>query len=245
MNPDQFQQKLAEHNIMLDEHQMTQFEEYYKLLVATNEHVNLTTITERDDVYLKHFYDSLTPAFYIEVLREQPISLCDVGAGAGFPSIPLKIAFPQLTVTIVDSLNKRITFLKELQTTLGLTNVHFHHARAEEFGGRKSEFRASFDIVTARAVAKMSVLSEFCLPLTKVGGQFVALKAAQADQDLESATTAIKLLGGEVKQDVAFELPFDAGTRHIVVINKEKKTPGRYPRKAGTPTREPLGSQNQ
>lgn len=243
MNPDQFQQLLAEHGVTLNEHQLAQFDTYYQLLVETNEHVNLTTITEKNAVYLKHFFDSITPAFYIEAIRTEPLTICDVGAGAGFPSIPLKIAFPQLDITIVDSLNKRINFLKTLQAQLGLEGVHFYHARAEEFGGRKSEFREHFDLVTARAVARMSVLSEFCLPLTKVGGQFVALKAAQADQELTDAVQAVKLLGGQMGNDVSFDLPFDAGQRNIIVINKVKKTPGKYPRKAGTPAKEPLGNE--
>ncbi|MCT0160987.1 16S rRNA (guanine(527)-N(7))-methyltransferase RsmG, partial [Lactiplantibacillus pentosus] len=180
MNPEEFTQVLAQHGIALTAKQLAQFATYFKLLVATNQQFNLTTITAEPEVYLKHFYDSLTPAFYVPALREQPLTICDVGAGAGFPSIPLKIAFPQLQVTIVDSLNKRINFLKDLVQQLDLEDVQLFHDRAETFAGKKSVHRESYDVVTARAVARLSVLSELCLPLVKVGGQMVALKAANA-----------------------------------------------------------------
>ena len=240
MNPEAFKAALAEQGIDLTPTQMQQFATYYEFLVATNEHVNLTTITEESEVYLKHFYDSLTPAFYLPALRDQPLTLCDVGAGAGFPSLPLKIAFPQLQVTIVDSLNKRITFLNELAAKLDLTGVAFYHARAEEFGGKRAPHREAFDLVTARAVARMSVLSELCLPLTKVGGQFVALKAAKTADELAVSQQAITTLGGKLSADHDFALPVSNDPRHIVVIDKLKQTPKRYPRKAGTPNREPL-----
>ncbi|KRM76870.1 16S rRNA (guanine(527)-N(7))-methyltransferase RsmG [Secundilactobacillus collinoides] len=241
MNDSQFQTALAAHDITLSDAQMTQFDQYYELLVETNKHLNLTTITERSDVYLKHFFDSLTPAFYIPELRTEPLTLCDVGAGAGFPSIPLKIAFPNLKITIVDSLNKRIKFLETLVDTLGLDGVQVFHARAEEFGGKRSEHRESYDIVTARAVARMSVLSELCLPLVKVHGKFVALKAAQTETELDQGAKAIALLGGKLTADYDFTLPESGDGRHIVVIDKPKITPKRFPRKAGTPNKEPLG----
>ncbi|GAA3622349.1 16S rRNA (guanine(527)-N(7))-methyltransferase RsmG [Secundilactobacillus similis] len=243
MNETQFQAALAAQGITLTQAQMDQFDQYYDLLVETNKHLNLTTITERGEVYLKHFYDSLTPAFYVPQLTSEPLRLCDVGAGAGFPSIPLKIAFPQLEITIVDSLNKRITFLQTLIDTLGLTGVSVYHARAEEFGGKRSEHRESYDLVTARAVARMSVLSELCLPLVKVGGQFVAMKAAQTETELGNAEKALTLLGGKLVSDQAFTLPESGDGRHIVVIDKLKPTPKRYPRKAGTPNKEPLGGE--
>ena len=240
MNPEEFRAALAAQGITLTPEQEQQFATYYQFLVATNEHVNLTTITAAPEVYLKHFYDSLTPAFYLPALRDQPLTLCDVGAGAGFPSLPLKIVFPQLQVTIVDSLNKRITFLNELAAKLNLSGVAFHHARAEEFGGKRSDYREAFDLVTARAVARMSVLSELCLPLTKVGGQFVALKAAKTADELAVSHKAITTLGGQLTADHEFQLPESQDPRHIVVIDKVKYTPKRYPRKAGTPNREPL-----
>ena len=240
MNPEEFRAALSAQGIELNATQQQQFADYYQFLVATNEHVNLTTITEEPEVYLKHFYDSLTPAFYVPAIRTEPLTLCDVGAGAGFPSLPLKIVFPQLQVTIVDSLNKRITFLNELAAKLNLTGVAFHHARAEEFGGKRAPYREGFDLVTARAVARMSVLSELCLPLVKVGGQFVALKAAQTENELAVSQTGIMTLGGQVAGDFSFNLPESNDPRHIVVVDKVKHTPKRYPRKAGTPNREPL-----
>ena len=240
MNIEQFQAELAEHQIHLSDKQIKQFEDYYQLLVTTNENVNLTTITEHSAVYLKHFYDSLTPAFFVSKLRDSPLKLCDVGAGAGFPSIPLKIVFPEIEVTIVDSLNKRINFLTELVDKLELTGVHLVHARAEEFGAAKSEHRESFDMVTARAVARMSVLAELCLPLVKVGGQLLALKATKTEAELDDATKALAVLGGVVEADYDFELPLTRDERHIVVIEKTKHTPRKFPRKPGTPNKEPI-----
>lgn len=240
MNIEQFKAELATHQIHLSEQQLQQFEDYYELLVATNEHVNLTTITEHSAVYLKHFYDSLTPAFFVAEIRDAPIKLCDVGAGAGFPSIPLKIVFPQIEVTIVDSLNKRINFLTELVDKLGLDGVHLVHARAEEFGAAKSDYRESFDVVTARAVARMSVLSELCLPLVKVGGRLIALKATKTQEELADAKKALKVLGGTLEADYDLKLPSTNDERHVVVIAKDKKTPKKFPRKPGTPNKEPI-----
>lgn len=242
MNDSQFTAALAKQGITLSQTQLEQFNQYFERLVETNQHLNLTTITDRPDVYLKHFYDSVTPAFYVPELRTEALTLCDVGAGAGFPSLPLKILFPQLKVTIVDSLNKRINFLKVLIDELGLTDVAVYHARAEEFGGKRSEHREAYDVVTARAVARMSVLSELCLPLVKLHGQFIALKAQQTENELTQSNQAIALLGGKLALDQAFELPESGDERHIVVVDKVKPTPKRYPRKAGTPNKEPLGN---
>lgn len=240
MNNDQFLKALLDKGIEVTDKQMSQFDAYFKLLVEVNEHVNLTTITEKSAVYLKHFYDSITPAFFVSQIQTDPLTICDVGAGAGFPSIPLKILFPQLKVTIVDSLNKRINFLKTLIETLGLDGVELYHARAEEFGGKKSPHRQSFDIVTARAVARMAVLSELCLPLVKKGGQLIAMKATKAEDELTDAKAAIQILGGQVSDDYEFTLPISDELRHIIVIDKVKDTPKKYPRKPGTPNREPL-----
>ncbi|AFR99702.1 16S rRNA (guanine(527)-N(7))-methyltransferase RsmG [Lentilactobacillus buchneri] len=240
MNNDQFKKALLDKGIEVTDQQMDQFDAYFKLLVAVNEHVNLTTITEKPEVYLKHFYDSITPAFFVSQIKTAPLSICDVGAGAGFPSLPLKILFPQLKVTIVDSLNKRINFLTTLVKELNLTGVELFHARAEEFGGKKSEHREQYDLVTARAVARLTVLSELCLPLAKVGGKMVALKAAKAEGELSDAQPAIQLLGGQVSGDFEFSLPVSDEERHIIVIDKVKETPKKYPRKPGTPNREPL-----
>ena len=184
--------------------------------------MNLTSITEKKEVYLKHFYDSITAAFYIDF--EKVTTLCDVGAGAGFPSLPIKICFPHLHVTIVDSLNKRITFLETLSDALQLEHTTFVHDRAETFGQRK-DVRESFDLVTARAVARLSVLSELCLPLAKKNGVFAALKAAAADEELKAGQKAIKVLGGELEQVHSFTLPVEESERNIMIIRKTKSTP--------------------
>ncbi|USS87091.1 16S rRNA (guanine(527)-N(7))-methyltransferase RsmG [Fructilactobacillus cliffordii] len=239
MTPEEFQAALAKQGINLSERQMQQFQAYFRMLVDYNQRVNLTTITAEPDVYLKHFYDSVTPAFYVPGLLKAT-TLVDVGAGAGFPSLPLKILNPELQVTIVDSLNKRIVFLQQLVDRLGLSNVRLVHARAEEFGGRRSPDREQFDYATARALARLSVMSELCLPLVKVGGALIALKGAQAEAELTAATKAIHVLGGQVTEDEALTLLPHDEERHIIVIKKMKKTPIKYPRKAGTPNKEPI-----
>ncbi|MGO4995261.1 16S rRNA (guanine(527)-N(7))-methyltransferase RsmG [Jeotgalibaca porci] len=238
MNPEEFRTAVLEMGLALDEKQMAQYARYYELLVEWNEKINLTAITERDEVYLKHFYDSITLGLHTDVL-EGEMTLCDVGAGAGFPSIPLKIAYPNLKVTIVDSLNKRINFLELLFKELGLEGVRCYHDRAETFG-QNPDHRAAYDIVTARAVARMSVLSELCVPLVKKGGYFVAMKAASSQEELDDAKAAIATLGGKVEEDYAFELPKEEGERHIILIKKTKETPKKYPRKPGIPNKKPL-----
>lgn len=237
MNPEQFRKNLQEQGIDLTDEQMHQFDIYYQTLVEWNEKVNLTAITDKEEVYLKHFYDSITPAFYHDFTGN--LKLCDVGAGAGFPSIPLKICFPNLNVTIVDSLKKRIGFLEELANSLKLTGVSFYHDRAESFG-KNASFRESFDIVTARAVARMSVLSELCLPLVKQNGIFLALKGSQAAEELGVAEKAIKLFGGKTVKEETFILPQEDSERTIYWIEKNKKTPKKYPRKPGTPNKNPI-----
>jgi 16S rRNA (guanine527-N7)-methyltransferase len=234
---EQFKSLLLEKGITLTDQQLDQFETYYKTLVEWNEKMNLTAITDKADVYLKHFYDSITAAFYFDFSK--PFHLCDVGAGAGFPSIPLKIAFPHIQVSIVDSLNKRISFLNHLAKELKLENVYFIHDRAETFGVNPN-YRESFDVVTARAVARMSVLSELCLPLVKVSGHFIAMKAAHANEELEIGQKAITTLGGKLENMFTFTLPIEDSERNILVIKKEKLSPKRYPRKPGTPGKAPI-----
>ncbi|MCR4455958.1 16S rRNA (guanine(527)-N(7))-methyltransferase RsmG [Aeromonas salmonicida] len=229
-------EKLKEHNIELSNTQKEQFQTYYQLLVEWNEKMNLTSITDEHEVYLKHFYDSITPSFYYDF--KGSLSICDVGAGAGFPSIPLKIIFPELKVTIVDSLNKRIQFLNHLADDLGLQDVSFVHDRAETFG--KGDYRESYDIVTARAVARLTVLSELCLPLVRKGGQFIALKSSKGEEELDEAQFAINVLSGNVKETFNFELPEEAGERQMIVIDKRRQTSKKYPRKPGTPNKSPL-----
>ncbi|MFC7786498.1 MULTISPECIES: 16S rRNA (guanine(527)-N(7))-methyltransferase RsmG [Rossellomorea] len=237
MNVNEFQSMLEEKGIPLSSQQLNQFERYYELLVEWNEKMNLTAITEKEDVYLKHFYDSISAAFYVDF--SQVTTLCDVGAGAGFPSIPLKICFPHLHISIVDSLNKRITFLNHLSDELGLENTNFYHDRAETFGKNKAH-REKYDMVTARAVARMSVLSELCLPLVKKGGFFVAMKASNVNEELSNAKKAIGMLGGQTDKMYSFILPEEESERNIVKIDKVKETPNKYPRKPGTPNKLPL-----
>ncbi|MBN6204062.1 16S rRNA (guanine(527)-N(7))-methyltransferase RsmG [Staphylococcus saprophyticus] len=229
-------QQLSTHGIELSDKQQQQFQTYYQMLVEWNEKMNLTSITEEHEVYLKHFYDSIATSFYTDLTKE--LTICDVGAGAGFPSIPLKIIFPNLKVTIVDSLNKRIHFLNQLAEALELHNVSFVHDRAETYG--KGDYRASYDIVTARAVARLSVLSELCLPLVKKGGHFIALKSSKGEEELEEARFGIGVLGGKVLDTISYELPEDAGERQMIIIDKRSQTPKKYPRKPGTPNKSPL-----
>ncbi|ALV22332.1 MULTISPECIES: 16S rRNA (guanine(527)-N(7))-methyltransferase RsmG [Carnobacterium] len=238
MNPEEFKKALHDKGIDVTEKQMQQFDHYLVLLQEWNEKINLTAITEQEEVYLKHFYDSITAGLYVD-FNKGVQSLCDVGAGAGFPSIPLKIIFPQLEVTIVDSLNKRIQFLTTLAEKLELEGVHFYHDRAETFGQNK-QFRESFDFVTARAVARMSVLAELCLPLVKKGGVFIALKASNSDEEMKEGQKALATLGGKFREEFVFELPKEAGERHVLLIDKKKETPKKYPRKPGTPNKNPL-----
>lgn len=237
MNIEQFQQLLKEKGIELSPSQLGQFETYYELLVEWNEKMNLTAITEKEEVYLKHFYDSISAAFYFDLTK--PYTLCDVGAGAGFPSIPLKICFPQLHVSIVDSLNKRISFLEHLAESLKLDNVSFYHDRAETFG-QKPEHRGAYDIVMARAVARMSVLSELCLPLVKENGTFIAMKASSTKEEMDAGKKAITTLGGRVDEIHHFLLPMENSERNIITIKKTKPTPKKYPRKPGTPNKMPI-----
>ncbi|MDT8862824.1 16S rRNA (guanine(527)-N(7))-methyltransferase RsmG [Alkalihalobacillus sp. MEB130] len=237
MSKKQFSSLLQEKGIQLSDKQNQQFQLYYELLVEWNEKMNLTAITEEDDVYLKHFYDSIAASFYYEFKDGQKI--IDVGAGAGFPSIPLKIIYPNIHVSIVDSLKKRIGFLEHLAKELGLEKVAFYHDRAETFG-QNPQHREQYDVATARAVARLSVLSELCLPLVKEQGDFIALKGAGASDERKDADKAIKLLGGKVKADNSFLLPIEESERHIIQMTKVKTTPKKFPRKPGTPNKMPL-----
>lgn len=237
MNEKQFIEALAAKGIELSDEQIAQFRKYFELLVEWNEKMNLTAITDLEGVYLKHFYDSISPSLYFDFTKVK--SVCDVGAGAGFPSIPIKICFPHLHVTIVDSLNKRITFLNHLSEELGLDHMEFVHARAEEFG-QNVKYRERFDVVTARAVARLSVLSELCIPLAKQGGSFVALKAAAGAEELKDAKKAISTLGAALKEEFSFLLPVEESERSLFVFDKIKQTPKKYPRKPGVPNKTPI-----
>lgn len=237
MTPQEFYQALEQADIILSDKQKEQFETYFKLLVEWNEKINLTAITDKEGVYLKHFYDSIAPILQGH-LQNKPIKLLDIGAGAGFPSLPMKIISPEIDVTIIDSLNKRIIFLNLLADELGLEGVHFYHGRAEDFGQDKN-FRASFDVVTARAVARMQVLSELTIPFLTVGGRLIALKAAAADQEIADAKQALALLFSKVVENHNYQLPNGDG-RNMTIVEKKKETPNKYPRKAGMPNKKPL-----
>lgn len=237
MNKTQFHAMLEEKGISLSEMQMQQFHLYFQELIEWNSKMNLTAIVNEEEVYLKHFYDSISAAFFQDFSK--PLNIVDVGAGAGFPSIPIKICFPDLKITIVDSLNKRISFLQHLVDSLNLSNVSLFHDRAETFAKRK-EHREKYDLVIARAVARMPVLAELCLPLAKVGGVFLAMKGPEVVNEIKDAKKAIATLGGEVVQNENILLPFEESTRHFVFIEKRKKTPNSYPRKPGTPNKQPL-----
>lgn len=241
MNPEEFT-RACQQNLRLEltDHQLDQFATYYQRLVAANKHVNLTRITAEDEVYLKHFYDSLTGISAVPALATDSLSLADIGAGAGFPSLPLLIANPQLKVTIVDSLNKRINFLADLLDDLKLPAVTLVHARAEDFSAKKSPHRERYDLVTARAVARLNVLVELCLPAVKVGGLMLAYKGSAGAEEIDQARGAIKKLGGQLVGSKTLTLPGSDEARDLVLIKKVRATPKAYPRKAGTPKRAPL-----
>lgn len=230
-----FKEDLKKLNIQLTNEAFLNFEEYYKFLVEYNEHVNLTAITDYDGVYYKHFYDSLTLSLALDVTK--PINLVDVGAGAGFPSIPNAIVFNNLNVTIIDALNKRINFLNELIAKLKLNNAKALHARAEEYA---AFHREEADVVTARAVARLNILAELCIPLVKVGGLFVAMKSVESEQEFLEAKGAIKTLGAEHLKTISVELPNQMGHREILVFKKVNKTPSKYPRQFSQIKNKPL-----
>ena len=237
MKPETFYNLLAEQNLPLSDQQKKQFERYFELLVEWNEKINLTAITDKEEVYLKHFYDSIAPILQ-GLIPNETIKLLDIGAGAGFPSLPMKILYPQLNVTIIDSLNKRINFLQLLAQELDLDEVHFYHGRAEDLAQDKN-FRAQYDYVTARAVARMQVLSELTIPYLKVGGKLLALKASNAPEELLEAKNALNLLFSKVEDNLSYALP-NGDPRYITVVEKKKETPNKYPRKAGMPNKRPL-----
>lgn len=239
MNPEIFAEELANYGFKLSSKQKEQFATYYNKLIEFNKKVNLTRITDKNEVYLKHFFDSITPLLEFSDLFKGEKSLCDVGAGAGFPSLPIKILCPDLSITIVDSLGKRLKFLDELVSDLSLDKVTLVHSREEDAGQNKN-LREKFDLVTGRAVARMSVLSEYCLPLAKVDGYLVALKGPKAQDELAEAKNAIEVLGGSVKEVKELTLPDTDDERTLIVVKKVKATPKKYPRQAGTPNRKPL-----
>lgn len=234
-----FEQDLKELGISLSSAQTEQFLIYYEMLVEKNKVMNLTAITEYDEVLKKHFVDSLSLIKAFDLRK--PASLIDVGTGAGFPGLALKIAFPDLKVTLLDSLKKRLSFLDEVIERLQLCGVTTEHGRAED-AAKNIAFREQYDICVSRAVANLSTLSELCIPFVKTGGCFISYKSEKVSEELNTAEKAIALLGGRVEKQEEFRLPSSDIYRNLFVIRKEKKTPVKYPRKAGLPAKEPLGA---
>ena len=234
---ERLREKAAAFGIELSDHQLEQFETYYEMLVEKNKVMNLTAITEKNEVIDKHFADSLALIKSGVSLTGQKI--LDLGTGAGFPGIPLKIAFPELEIVLLDSLNKRIKFLNEVIEALGLEKITAIHGRAEDFAKQK-KYREQFDYVVSRAVANLTVLSEYCLPYVKVGGCFMPYKSGEIDEELNNSKKAVQILGGKIEEVVKFQLPDTDIGRSFVKIKKNKNTAKKYPRKAGLPAKEPL-----
>lgn len=228
---------LSELNLKITEEQENQFFKYYELLIETNKVMNLTAITTLDEVIVKHFIDSLLIVKSVD-LNEYD-SLIDVGTGAGFPGIPIKIMFPHMKITLLDSLNKRLKFLNNVIGELQLQNIETVHGRAEDLG-HKAEYREKFDLCVSRAVANMSTLSEYCIPFVKENGKFISYKSSVSDEEIIEAEKAVKVLGGKIKETQTYDLPCSDIKRTFVVISKLGATPKKYPRKAGTPSKEPI-----
>lgn len=229
MIKDLLQNYIKDYKITLTENQYEQFQKYFELLVEWNEKMNLTAITDESGVALKHFADSLSLLNFVDI--PQNSSLADVGTGAGFPGVVLKIARPDIKLTLIDSLNKRLVFLNEVCSQLGI-DAELIHSRAED-GARDEKLRESFDFAVSRAVARMNVLSEYCLPYVKVGGAFCAMKGAQANEEFKESLNAINTLGGKLENKYFFELPENGGERAIAVVRKVRNTPQKYPRQSG------------
>lgn len=240
-NYDYFLKDLKEFDIIPSDKQLQQFIQYYEILTEWNSFMNLTAITEFDEVLKKHFVDSVSLIRAVPDMKEKDYTLIDVGTGAGFPGIPLKIMFPHLKVVLLDSLNKRVSFLNETIEKLELKDINAFHGRAEDFAKNK-EYRECFDLCVSRAVANLATLSEYCLPFTKIGGKFISYKSEKITQEYETAKEAVKVLGGKYVNQIEFTLPSSDIYRNLFVVEKVKNTPGKFPRKAGLPTKEPIGS---
>lgn len=224
-------------NLVLEESQLDQLVQYYELLIEWNKVMNLTGITEYEEVVKKHFIDSLALIRVVDLSKE--LYVLDMGTGAGFPGIPLKIAFPNLNMVLLDSLNKRIKFLSEVILQLGLTKIEAIHGRAEEYA-KKAEYRENFDVCVSRAVANLATLSEYCIPYVKIGGMFVPYKSGNIKEELMQSKGAIGILGGKVKKVEEFMLPDSDISRSFILIKKEKSTQKKFPRGGGKPSKEPL-----
>lgn len=234
---EQLRKKAEILGISLTEQQCQEFQKYYEYLIEKNKVMNLTGITEKEEVIDKHFIDSLGLAAKMDLTK--PLTVLDLGTGAGFPGIPLKIAFPNLTITLLDSLNKRIKFLDEVIDLLGLTGIETIHGRAEDYA-KPGKLREQFDLCVSRAVANLSSLSEYCIPYVKEGGYFIPYKSGNIDEELKKAGHAIGMLGGKVESVEEFQIPGTDIERTFVKIKKRKATPKRFPRKAGMPSKDPL-----
>lgn len=228
---------LVDFSINVDETMLDRFEKYRQILVEYNQHMNLTGITEQREVYIKHFLDSV--AIFKNGYIADDLSVIDVGTGAGFPGLPLKICNPKIKLTLLDSLNKRINFLKTVGQELGLNEIEYVHGRAEDIA-QKPEHREKYDIATARAVASLPVLLELCVPYVKIGGFFICLKGPSVDIELGQAKNAMKLLGVRLVEKINVILPDQELKHNILVFKKEEKTPAKYPRRAGKPSKNPL-----
>ncbi len=238
-NTVQFQKDIYSLHITLTEIQLEQLFIYYEMLTEWNRKVNLTAVTEYEEVLKKHFIDSLTLGNACDVGKAEKV--IDVGTGAGFPGLVLKIAYPNLQMTLLDSLNKRIHFLNAVIERLGLKEVEAVHGRAEDLA-KPEMLREKYDLCVSRAVANLSTLSEYCLPFVRPGGLFVSYKSEKVSEELEAADYAIDLLGGKIERQVEFNLPDSDIFRSLVVVKKVKKTPLKFPRKAGLPAKEPLSN---
>ncbi len=233
------QKYMEEHGIALSSDQLQKFASFYDLLIEKNKVMNLTAITEPDEVVTKHFIDSLSVISFFEDISSGEYMVIDVGTGGGFPGIPLKIAFPNLHITLFDSLQKRILFLQDVISQLGLSDIDAIHGRAEDFG-RDESYREKYDLCVSRAVANLSTLSEYCLPFVKSGGTFISYKTDSVDEELSAATEAIRVLGGGNPRIEKYELYSTDAIRSLLIIDKVKPTPKKYPRKAPLPKKSPL-----
>ena len=226
MNRDLFIDCIEKFGEKISEEKLEQFEKFSSLLVEWNEKMNLTAITDPDGISVRHFADSISPLFYTEI--KQNAKVIDVGTGAGFPGIPLKIMRPDIDIALMDSLNKRITFLIEVREQIGIDKTECVHARAEEFG-RKEEYREKYDVGVSRAVASLKVLAEYVLPFIKVGGYFISMKAFEIEEEVDKAKEKIKLLGGKIEEIKEIEIPNSDAVRKLVIIKKISKTDKKYP----------------